>query len=79
MTTTEAFISVHQPSISLHDDLIHPKEKTYFVLAVISSVPQLFAEQATSERGFWVWAAEVLSTHPSLSRRVKALTDRTLA
>jgi Zn-dependent protease with chaperone function len=35
--------------------------------------PQEFIEQAEKERGFWVWLAEVLSTHPNLPKRVKAI------
>lgn len=34
---------------------------------------QEFSNQAAVEHGFWVWFAEILSTHPSLSRRVHAL------
>jgi len=35
--------------------------------------PYEFSNQAESERGFWVWFAEVLSTHPNLSKRMRAL------
>lgn len=35
--------------------------------------PQEFSNQAETERGFWVWFSEVLSTHPNLPKRVKAL------
>lgn len=33
-----------------------------------------FNHQIVSEGGFWVWLAELLSTHPHLSRRVRAVT-----
>ncbi|MHB1255499.1 MAG: M48 family metallopeptidase [Dethiobacteraceae bacterium] len=36
-------------------------------------VPEEFSNQAETERGFWVWFAEVLSTHPNLPKRLKAL------
>ena len=29
-----------------------------------------FARQAETERGFWVWLAEVMATHPNLPKRV---------
>jgi Zn-dependent protease with chaperone function len=35
--------------------------------------PQEFSNQAYTERGFWVWFSEVLSTHPNLPKRVNAL------
>jgi len=35
--------------------------------------PQEFGNQADTERGFWVWFSEVLSTHPNLPKRVKTL------
>ena len=31
-----------------------------------------FANQAETERGFWIWFAEILSTHPNLPKRVRA-------
>ena len=34
---------------------------------------QEFSNQANTERGFWVWFSEVLSTHPNLPKRVNAL------
>lgn len=34
---------------------------------------QAFAEQGRRERGFWVWLAEVLSSHPHLASRVAAV------
>lgn len=34
---------------------------------------QEFSNQATTERGFWIWFSEVLSTHPNLPKRVNAL------
>lgn len=34
---------------------------------------QAFGDQAETERGFFVWLAEVLSSHPNLSKRVRAL------
>ncbi len=34
-----------------------------------------FREQAATERGFWVWLAEVVSSHPHLSRRLAAVTE----
>jgi Zn-dependent protease with chaperone function len=35
--------------------------------------------QALQERGFWIWFAEIFSTHPHLPRRVAALSERGLA
>lgn len=35
-----------------------------------------FVEQANSERGFFVWLAEVLATHPPLSKRVQAVLNK---
>lgn len=35
-----------------------------------------YAGQASSERGFWVWASEQMSSHPHLSRRVAALSHQ---
>jgi len=32
-----------------------------------------FANQVETERGFWIWFAEILSTHPNLPKRVRAL------
>ncbi len=32
-----------------------------------------FSNQADTERGFWIWFSEVLSTHPNLPKRLKAL------
>jgi Zn-dependent protease with chaperone function len=32
-----------------------------------------FSSQADTERGFWVWFSEVLSTHPNLPKRVNAV------
>jgi Zn-dependent protease with chaperone function len=37
--------------------------------------PNAFAEQGESERGFWVWFAEVMSSHPRLPKRIQALED----
>lgn len=34
---------------------------------------QEFRNQADNERGFWIWFSEVLSTHPNLPKRIKAL------
>lgn len=34
---------------------------------------QEFSNQADTERGFWIWFSEVLSTHPNLPKRVNAL------
>jgi len=34
---------------------------------------QEFSAQADRERGFWVWLAEVLATHPNLPKRLRAL------
>ncbi len=34
---------------------------------------QEFSKQADTERGFWVWYSEVLSSHPNLPKRVNAL------
>jgi len=34
--------------------------------------------QASGDRGFWTWFAEILSTHPHLPRRVAALSERGL-
>lgn len=36
---------------------------------------EVFAEQARTERGFWIWLAEVLSSHPHLPRRLAALSQ----
>ncbi|HEX2998926.1 MAG TPA: M48 family metalloprotease, partial [Armatimonadota bacterium] len=35
-----------------------------------------FAGQTVSERGFFVWLAEVFSTHPPLAARVRAVSDQ---
>lgn len=35
--------------------------------------PVAYAQQVVEERGFWVWAAEVLSTHPNTPKRVAAV------
>lgn len=35
-----------------------------------------FSEQVNSDRGFWIWYAELLSTHPRLSKRVRSLRER---
>ncbi len=32
-----------------------------------------FCNQAETERGFWIWFSEILSTHPNLPRRINAL------
>lgn len=32
-----------------------------------------FAQQSLRQGGFWLWVAEVLSTHPHLSRRIRAI------
>ncbi len=37
-----------------------------------------FIEQVDNEGGFFVWLAEILSTHPHLSKRVKAIEDKAL-
>jgi Zn-dependent protease with chaperone function len=37
--------------------------------------PGAFVTQGVSEGGFWVWIAEVLSSHPRLPKRVQALED----
>ena len=37
--------------------------------------PHAFVEQGESERGFWVWFAEIMSSHPRLPRRIQALED----
>jgi Zn-dependent protease with chaperone function len=37
--------------------------------------PSAFVEQGESERGFWVWFAEVMSSHPRLPKRIQALED----
>ena len=33
-----------------------------------------FGNQQATERGFWIWFAEILSSHPNLPKRVKAIT-----
>lgn len=38
--------------------------------------PHAFVEQGESERGFWVWFAEIMSSHPRLPRRIQALEDQ---
>jgi len=56
----------------------------YDGLRVLAAGKQLYAAvdvaelqaQAQRDRGFWVWFAEILSTHPHLSRRVAALSER---
>lgn len=35
--------------------------------------PAEFSSQADQEGGFWIWFAEILSTHPNLPKRVRAL------
>lgn len=35
---------------------------------------QEFISQAENERGFWVWLSEIISTHPNLPKRIRALT-----
>ncbi|MBS3974557.1 MAG: M48 family metallopeptidase [Actinobacteria bacterium] len=37
--------------------------------------PEEFSNQAETERGFWVWLAEVLSTHPNLPKRLRAFKE----
>ena len=37
--------------------------------------PDAFVEQGESERGFWVWFSEVMSSHPRLPKRIQALED----
>ncbi|MDI6908046.1 MAG: M48 family metallopeptidase [Thermoanaerobacterales bacterium] len=37
--------------------------------------PERFAAQAREAGGFWYWFAEVLSSHPHLSRRVAAVSE----
>ena len=32
-----------------------------------------FAEQVATERGFWIWFSEIISSHPHLPKRVRAL------
>lgn len=36
-----------------------------------------FVNQANSERGFFIWFAEILATHPPLAKRVSAVVNRT--
>lgn len=39
--------------------------------------PEAFAEQTQTERGLLVWAAEKMSTHPNLPKRLQAVIDLT--
>lgn len=62
-------------------------DRVYDGLAVLASGKKLYAAvnvaalqtQAVQDRGFWIWFAEVFSTHPHLPRRVAALSQRGLA
>ena len=55
----------------------------YYGLGVLAAGKRLYStinfsalrDQALQERGFWVWLAEIFSTHPHLPRRVAALSE----
>jgi len=59
----------------------------YHGLAVLASGKKLYPSvnvaalqaQALQDRGFWIWFAEIFSTHPHLPRRVAALSERGVA
>ena len=37
---------------------------------------QEYIDQAENERGFWVWFSEIVSSHPNLPKRIKALSQQ---
>lgn len=65
----------------------HRPDGAYDGLRVLAAGKRLFAAvdvaelraQASRDRGFWIWFAEILSTHPHLPRRVAALSERGVA
>ncbi len=60
-----------EKGFALTEPLVHPKERMYFGICLIVSSHD-FANQAETARGFWIWFAEILSTHPNPPKRVRA-------
>lgn len=67
--TCDKFGAYYQPDGAVDGLLVLASGKKLYRI----TNPKEFCDQADQDGGFWVWFSELLSTHPNLPKRLKAL------